>query len=196
MRKSKQLGPQAKRPERQTLEQMDRYSFASEIALQQISVEFGTTLDELLCDPRLAAHFDELAKSLSPGFSSFQYRWAALTIRKRAKRIKELARSRYGDWLKRRVPGYDQIETAFSKKFERPGVHILGGQTAEPYYIGQTCNLRARIELIAGIPSWKSLQPLSVRLIPSEDRAPIGLQSILVQRFRPLMNSRLLLGEA
>ena len=61
-------------------EAADRFLFASEIALTQI--EMSATLDRALCDPELAAQFDRTAASFAPGFSPFEYRWAALRVRK------------------------------------------------------------------------------------------------------------------
>ena len=72
-------------------EACDRFLFASEIAWQKLlDDERATSLDEILCDPALAADFDALARRYAPGFSSLDYRWAALKLRKQA----EIARSR------------------------------------------------------------------------------------------------------
>jgi hypothetical protein len=69
--------------------ELDRFSFAAEMALRELQdrawVEErreNLTLDKLLCSPRMAAQFDELAKKLSPGKSLLEYRWAAMTLRK------------------------------------------------------------------------------------------------------------------
>jgi site-specific DNA-methyltransferase (adenine-specific) len=43
----------------------------------------GVSLDDLICDPDIAAEFDKLASELAPGFTSLEYRWAALALRKR-----------------------------------------------------------------------------------------------------------------
>ncbi len=61
----------------------DEFLFASEIAWSEMKGH--GTLDDILCDPELADKFDEIARSLSPGFSSLQYRWGALTLRKKSK---------------------------------------------------------------------------------------------------------------
>jgi hypothetical protein len=42
-------------------------------------------LDEILCNPEFAARFDELAKRIKAGFSSLEYRWGALGLRKKGK---------------------------------------------------------------------------------------------------------------
>ena len=61
----------------------DEFLFASEIAWSEMK-DHGT-LDDILCDPDLANQFDEIAQDLAPGFSSLQYRWGALTLRKKSK---------------------------------------------------------------------------------------------------------------
>ena len=43
-----------------------------------ITLDYGLTLDELLCSPEAVAEFDKMATEFSPGFKPFHYRWAAL----------------------------------------------------------------------------------------------------------------------
>ena len=64
--------------------QMDAFIFASEIAWRKVSRERGCALDDILCDPDLASEFDSLARRIAPGHSPFEYRWAALAVRKDA----------------------------------------------------------------------------------------------------------------
>ncbi len=59
------------------------YAFASELAATELKYLTGASIDDLVCDPALAARFDAIAKRLAPGFSSLQYRWAILSLRKR-----------------------------------------------------------------------------------------------------------------
>jgi hypothetical protein len=65
----------------------DPYRFASELAARYMERRDGVTLDDIICDPELTSAFDKLAASISPGFTSLQYRWAALNLRK-ANRLK------------------------------------------------------------------------------------------------------------
>ena len=58
----------------------DEFLFASEIAWFEMK-EHGS-LDDILCDPDLAQAFDQKARRLAPGFTSLQYRWGALKLRK------------------------------------------------------------------------------------------------------------------
>ena len=63
----------------------DAFRFGSEIAVQFLERRDHVTLDQILCDPARAAEFDEIAGTIAPGFSAFQYCWAALNLRKRKK---------------------------------------------------------------------------------------------------------------
>lgn len=60
----------------------DSYRFAAEMAARHMERRDGVTLDDILCDPALAAEFDRLAACISPGFTPLQYRWSALNLRK------------------------------------------------------------------------------------------------------------------
>ncbi|MCH8878759.1 MAG: site-specific DNA-methyltransferase [Planctomycetes bacterium] len=81
--------------------QMEPYGFASEIACRRIKDENSCTLDDILCDPRLASQLDKLAKKIAPGFQSFDYRWAALGIRKDARKRKGLLAQLNTSWARR-----------------------------------------------------------------------------------------------
>jgi len=60
----------------------DAYRFAAEMTARHMERRDGVTLDDILCDPSLAAEFDKLAGSIAPGFTPLQYRWSALNLRK------------------------------------------------------------------------------------------------------------------
>jgi site-specific DNA-methyltransferase (adenine-specific) len=192
IRKAGNLPCVANRSRTYTLAQMDLFSFASEIALQQLSVDCQTTLDGILCDPELAARFDDLAALYSPDYSSFEYRWAALALRKRAKDAKILAEESYSKWLHRRLPACRSISEHHWKRHASPGVYMLNDQGGRWLYVGETINLERKIELIDQLTSWKNLQLANVAVIP-DDGKPLGLQAILVRRVRPVLNSHLLL---
>ena len=104
MRKAGMLGGLSRRQPPFRLEKMDDFSFASEIAMQQLNVEYGATLDDVLCDPVLGEVFDKWADNLSPGRKPLEYRWCALAIRKKAKKERDNAREKYFEWFKKRLP--------------------------------------------------------------------------------------------
>ncbi|HET6248174.1 MAG TPA: hypothetical protein VFE47_10795 [Tepidisphaeraceae bacterium] len=60
-----------------------RYAIASEIAARVMHFRYGTSVDTTLAHPTLVAEFDALAAKIVPGFSPFEYRWAALNVRKK-----------------------------------------------------------------------------------------------------------------
>lgn len=63
----------------------ERYVFASEFAATELRYRTGATVDDIICDPDLAAEFDAIAMRIAPGFTPFRYRWAMLSVRKAGK---------------------------------------------------------------------------------------------------------------
>jgi len=192
LRKSDKLPRLTKRRHRVTLREMDSYSFASEVALLQMTVSCDLSVDELLCDPELAARFDEIAGRFAPGYQPLDYRWAALALRKRAMRSKRAAEE-FREWLDKDLP-----EAVPTGKFDKegrdvPGVYVLMGRKDLNLYVGETFNLAERIQQIARTPAWKELKPSSVRLFPEGEHGLLGLKATLIQRLNPSLNSPLLL---
>ena len=72
---------------RTILKDQSDYRFAAEIAARFLERENEITLDQIICDPRYAERFDEIARTIVPGGKPFEYRWAALNLRKQ-KRLK------------------------------------------------------------------------------------------------------------
>jgi hypothetical protein len=62
---------------------IDDLLFASELAWKNLAELKKCSLDDILCDPVIATEFDSFCQRLSPGSTSFDYRWGALTVRKR-----------------------------------------------------------------------------------------------------------------
>ena len=191
IRKSGKLPHSENRVPVRTFQQMDGYSFAAEVAMHQLSVEIGETLDGLLCNPDLASRFDELAAAYSPGHSPFEYRWAALSLRKRAKEAKQLAETLYHDWLRRAVAAPKKLDAASGRICNGPGVYVLHAAGNERLYVGETFDLGRRLELTMQIPAWQRMQPAAVTILP-DDGKPFGLQAVLIRRLKPVLNSRLL----
>jgi site-specific DNA-methyltransferase (adenine-specific) len=63
-------------------DQIEPYAYASEIAWRLLKDATGTSLDEILCDPDRAEQFDRIASRIAPDKAPFEYRWAALALRK------------------------------------------------------------------------------------------------------------------
>ena len=112
----------------------DEFLFASEIAWSEMRVH--GTLDDILCDPDLADQFDEIARRLAPGFTSLQYRWGALKLRKNSK-TPAFARG-FSPALARRVR--KRIERLKSLKndeniFNSPGLYLITGLEQRIKYV-------------------------------------------------------------
>jgi site-specific DNA-methyltransferase (adenine-specific) len=122
----------------------DAFLFASEIAWSDMKA-LGT-LDDILCDPDLAQKFDEKARRLAPGFKSLQYRWGALTLRKKSKDAR--VRSKFFATLSldqfqshRKLSSW--IDDADS--LDSPGLYLIRGYSQqEIMYAGSAMNLLRR----------------------------------------------------
>ena len=196
LRKSKKLpsskarsGNGSKR-RRISFAQMDEYSYASEIAMQLLSVDFGQTIDRLLSKKSSASQFDQLAGQLAPGFTPFEYRWAALAIRKRAHSAKSAGILDAGKWRTRRLPTWKDL-IQLSGTAEYGGVYVVsGGSTV--LYVGETENIARRLNSILANPNWMELGPTRGVAIKCEENSRLGIQSALIGRMKPTMNFRML----
>jgi site-specific DNA-methyltransferase (adenine-specific) len=130
-------------------EECDAYLFASEIACAAVLKNQASSLDEILCDPALAARFDVLASEFAPGHRPVEYRWAALKLRKQAK-IARSRGSRLNAPFKLHPPillegsggnGPSQIE----ELADAPGIYLVIGDGDKPLYIGETVSLKKRL---------------------------------------------------
>jgi len=176
-------------------EECDKYMFASEIAWQSmLNDKSAASLDEILCDPELAARFDTLAGQFAPGYQPLEYRWAALKLRKEAK----YARSRASvleslESLHRRFGKKSSMADLEPKKLPaEPGLYILDQTSTDKLYVGETLDLRARLTLRQGQKkAWLKLSDsIHVRVLPMDCSAAgkLAWQSCLVKKFKPRLN--------
>jgi hypothetical protein len=100
-----------------------RYAVASEMAARVMFFQYGASVDTTLAHSKLVAEFDKLASSITPGFSSFQYRWAALNMRKKGANVKlqpdELERLEWSKSLRfdtSSLPSEDGVYTLFERE--------------------------------------------------------------------------------
>jgi site-specific DNA-methyltransferase (adenine-specific) len=178
-------------------EDCDRYLFASEIALQRIlDRENAASLDDILCDPALATKFDKVARRLAPKHSSFEYRWAALKLRKQAK----FARSRGSILQLPKRLGKRQLisECHWGRIAETSGVYVLRDEDAKSgsrLYVGEALNLRRRLTSQFGKKplreEWTKIAK-SIQTFPTETMAGemLAWQSRLVSKYKPPLNFR------
>ncbi len=115
----------------------ENYAFASEFAATELKYQTGATIDDMLCEPCLASRFDAVARKLAPGYTSLQYRWAILTIRKAG----TLA-STAPDFTEHFRLVKDSLEGVPSAS----GVYLLSERN-RPLYARSTADLRHGIEL-------------------------------------------------
>lgn len=144
-----------------TVCETDKFEYASEIALRHVQrlcmLKTGeeVSLDRVICDPELAALFDETAIQLAPGYLPLEYRWVALGLRK-ARRLNAASQS-----IKLpKLEGYGairQLKTANLPKEQ--GVYVLTAKD-RPLFVGETLDLRSRIQRhleyggTSGLPDW------------------------------------------
>ena len=175
-----------------TFEQMDAYSFASEIAMRMMEIEFGRTLDDVLCWPELAQEFDRFAKLYAPDRTEFELRRAALAIRKRASKSRSLAEKNLRKWRQKRLPKSIAFSSPIGTKYDQAGVYVVEGDQ-QRLYVGETSNLRRRLQGLQESQAWRDLDPTSLRIL-RWDRDTHAFQSLLVNRHAPLLNTQLLVN--
>lgn len=117
------------------------YHFAAEIAARYLERQKEITLDQIICDPALADEFDEIAKSIAPGGASLEYRWAALSLRKRQMLQPELL-SRISPPLD--VLRFKVLGLSLEMVPRSPGLYLFHSDHAT-LYIGECDNLQNRI---------------------------------------------------
>jgi DNA modification methylase len=123
----------------------DNFLFASEIAWNKMRTH--GTLDDIFCDPDLANQFDEIARGYAPGFTSLQYRWGAITLRKKSKtfqiRSKQFTSLSLASFKSKQSLGAWENEERLSNL---PGLYLISGPSQEGFaYIGSTLNLQSRL---------------------------------------------------
>ena len=175
-----------------TRKHMDAYLDAAEIALRRMLDAGYSSLDAVLCDPMGATQFDEIASSLAPGFTAFEYRWAALHLRKEVANRTRLVRQATG--LVRPLQQCDPIELNECDPSELSGsgiVYELLGDVEWPVYVGESAFAERRLSRLKERASY--LDPLVVRRGPwllkyaslDEQKQRQGLQSLLIQQSDP-----------
>lgn len=200
LRKAGKLPKATMRPDRISPDQMDRYGFASEVAWRLLSIDYRRTLDDILSSPDFAADFDRLAQQFGPAgdeVSSFDYRRAAMSIRKRSHDARETAAEKFAEWTtkKKKLPRI-AIDGPLDA-LEQPGVFVLCcGDIG--FFAGESDNMRLRIEHVIGNENWNRLEPDSVAYVENGENFAVkyGLKAALARRENPLLNCRLLVHDS
>ena len=173
-------------------EELDGFTFASEIAWALLSDGFGISLDHILCDPQHAGEFDRIARRLAPGWTPFHYRWGALYLRKEAFKKRSQA-TRIDAELAELTFKRPRDAADWGNVPSKPGVYLLK-DSKENYYLGETFDLRSRIQTqtSADAMAAMSMDPAAARLavLPLEVdvKQRWGIQSRLLRAYRPRTN--------
>ena len=184
--------------QRLSSQEMDPYTDGSEVSSRLITLDYGLTLDELLCSPEAVAEFDKMATDFSPGFKPFHYRWAALALRKRAttKRFRTAASEQFKHWKAQKAPRRRALSQLASKQYARPAVYALYDGKS-PVYVGETRNLKQRIEHLLESEMWSRFNVDTIRIWDvAQELDQFALRSFLVTTQQPLLNSDFLVLDA
>lgn len=146
-------------------EACDGFSYASELAMTQLLSEGFESIDEILCDPPVAARFDALCAAQASGATPLEYRWAAIKLRKDAK----LARTRSALLTPGRFSPPCPLQKLDGAAIpETAGVYVVREAGAKrALYVGETFSLRSRLRrqfnfAVASIADfWSQQAPLN-----------------------------------
>ena len=171
----------------------DKFMFASEIAWQSmLNEQLAASLDEILCDPALAAQFDDRARRLAPNHTSLEYRWAALKLRKEAKCARTRAALLTPPARLGQAMALDEL-TAGALPAE-PGLYVVSEKPTRQLYVGETLDLRDRLSPMRNQEdAWHTFAATIRVQALSVDHASAGRlawQSCLARKFkqRPCLN--------
>jgi site-specific DNA-methyltransferase (adenine-specific) len=175
-------------------EKRDEFEYASEIAARFVQQKHETkSLDKIICDPDLAGAFDSAASRLAPGFSSLEYRWVALGLRKAHRLTPEMRDAQYPEFA---LLGTTQA-VDLSRVPTNEGIYVFKSED-EAIFVGETTNLRRRIEKhfaassSLGLPEWlysgHDIQ-LGIRSLPGiSQTARKAMELKVIQALKPKFN--------
>jgi len=175
----------------------DQYRFASEVAARFLEHHRGVSVDQVICNPAIVAEFDTLAAGIAPGYTSLQYRWAALNLRKsrrlRPETISHVVPSSSSD-----LGAIEDLDV--NRIPATQGVYIFYSTTAT-LYVGETTNLCKRISKHLdhsdnkGLAHWFwengfSKVHLEIRVLPERTprRVRAALERELIVSRKPVFN--------
>src|SRR5262249_23558171 len=148
-------------------------------------------------DPLAAARFDQLARSLAPGFRTVVYRWGAMKLQQRAGE-RRAACEQLAPRLRNQGPAEPLPFEEGSLLFvpQDPGVYVLATEEKQVVYVGETLTLldrlrrthAARRALDQWMPYAGRLQ-MEVHPLPGSDPGDRwGLQAAFIDQRRPALN--------
>ena len=171
-----------------------RYAVASEIAARVMYYRHHVSVDTTLAHPEWVKEFDRVAASITPGFSPFEYRWAALNMRKKGsnskikpKVIEDL------DWSKRvrfdavnHLPSEEGVYTLYE---EEACLFVAGTEDLRESMEGQQTIAQAKLfEPALWRPNVDRLSWRYVRMPDTNSDYRFGVVRSLVGRWEPIFN--------
>lgn len=178
-------------------EECESYLPAAEAALALLlGHDSDESLDDLLCDPARAAEFDRLALRYGGRKKTFEYRWAALKLRKEARIIRRRAEDLRRVELKFSVPIAPARGAKLNKLPQEPGLFSLYDGEGERLYVGAATDLRAAVARVLAKTRLKIFDRTGdVRVAVCPHAASwadlLALRQTIVARSRPTLNWRL-----
>lgn len=170
---------------------------AAEAALALLlSNDAEESLDDLLCDPARAAEFDRLALRYGGRKKPFEYRWAALKLRKEARVLRSRAHELRRTELKFTTPISTARGGKLNKLPEEPGLFSLYDGEGERLYVGAATDLRAAVTQLLPKSRLKIFDRQGDVRVAVCPRAVswtdlLALRQTVVARSRPTLNWRL-----
>lgn len=169
-----------------------RYAVASEIAARMMFYQYGASVDTTLAHPKLVDEFDELASAITPGYTSFEYRWAALNTRKKGANAKLKPRVIDGlDWSRKirfdawaNVPVDEGVYTLFE---ESTCLYIAGTENIHESIESQQ-HITGVLESELWRPDPNRLTWQYVQMPDSNSDYRFGVVRSLVGRWEPIFN--------
>ncbi|MEM9644960.1 MAG: DNA methyltransferase, partial [Planctomycetota bacterium] len=198
----KRAGIETKKRTRFDWNEMDPFLHAAEIAWRSVSELYADAgLDEILCDPRLAAKFDEVAGQFAAGYSALEYRWAALKLRKERHQIRArfdsttpkslgLRKFKTKDFVSLKKLDWGDLE-------DQPGVYAIRHGDDDFLYAGEAMRLRSRLSVQlaeAARAAWPGVGTnsgdlhVSVLAVPQIGDARLARQSRLLKWYKTRWN--------
>jgi hypothetical protein len=184
---------------RRILRNQGEFRFASEIAVRFLERRDNVTLDDIICSPERAAEFDELARQLSPGFTSFHYRCAALSLRKQRKLKPEM----FARVVQSKLVVRKKVEElSLDELPSSQGLYIFY-DCEQALYVGECENLRKRLRKHVEHSDNKNLAQwlwqhgvrdlhLEFHVLPEDTQARVrkALENELIVSRKPTFNVR------
>lgn len=200
-RKSGELGPVSTVMQLAEHKRVDDYLWGVEFAMRLLQDEEMAlrgehiSIDRVLCDPGLSYRYEQLVRSIVPGWSSTEYRWAALILRKKGER----RRSTSDPLLSFRLFG-SNIRRYPKHLIDAPGVYWIK-KGSRDLFVGESSEVKRSLSYIQQLRVSElplldksrtlSLRDCTIRVLLTNDRSNAYRERLcrsLVQIHKPLLN--------